>query len=550
MGRSVRITRASAVRGTVASCALLATMTLMGCPRDGHAGHPGADDSRSAQGSAAAPGAASAPAAPAPATVSPSTPVPQGPPAVVPAVREYTQRSGPGWRPAPGARVVAAAGKPADEARRLAGDLGLTYDAGPARPGDVELIARAGQAGGPESYELTVQDHKVTVTAPEAAGLFYGTRTVVQAVRSGGGLPEGVIKDAPDRPQRGLNLDTARKHFTADWIAARLRELADLKLNQLGLHFSDDQGFRIESSSHPEVVSPQHLTKAELRRIVALASDLHITVVPEIDSPGHLGAVIAARPALQLRDAGGTAARGAVDIGNPESGRVVDDLLREYAPLFPGPWFHLGADEYRALMSRDPQASYPRLAQLARQRFGSQGRVQDLATAWLNDRAAVVRGLGKTPKAWNDGFFTGGVVTPDKSIEVEYWTGKEIGARRPQDYLNEGRTVVNLNDEYLYYVLGEPNDFRYPTGERIYGAWSPPVLRGTGPVPANVASGADRVPGGRLAVWCDRADAQSPEQVAAGIRLPLAAVSQRLWDPRPPRLSWADFAALAGRVRR
>ncbi|AZQ73144.1 glycoside hydrolase family 20 protein [Streptomyces abikoensis] len=548
MGRSVRITRASAVRGTVASCALLATMSLMGCPRDGHAGHPGADDSRSAQGSAAAP--AASPAASDPATVSPSTPVPQGPPAVVPAVREFTQRSGPGWRPAPGARVVAAAGKPADEARRLAADLGLTYDAGPARAGDVELIARAGQAGGPESYELTVQDRKVTVTAPEAAGLFYGTRTVVQAVRGGGGLPEGVIKDAPDRPQRGLNLDTARKHFTADWIESRLRELADLKLNQLGLHFSDDQGFRIESSSHPEVVSPQHLTKAELRRITTLASDLHITVVPEIDSPGHLGAVIAARPALQLRDASGTAARGAVDIGNPESARVVDDLLREFAPLFPGPWFHLGADEYRALMSRDPQAAYPRLAQLARRRFGPQGRVQDLATAWLNDRAAVVRGLGKTPKAWNDGFFAGGVVSPDKSIEVEYWTGKETGARRPQDYLNEGRSVVNLNDEYLYYVLGEPNDFRYPTGERIYGAWSPPVLRGTGPVPANVATGADRVPGGRLAVWCDRADAQSPEQVASGIRLPLAAVSQRLWDPRPPRLSWADFAALAAKVRR
>ncbi|GAA3048782.1 hypothetical protein GCM10020000_31440 [Streptomyces olivoverticillatus] len=68
--------------------------------------------------------------------------------------------------------------------------------------------------------------------------------------------------------------------------------MADLKLNELGLHFSDDQGFRIQSDSHPEVVSPDHLTKDEIRRIVVLASSLHITVVPEIDSPGHLGAVL------------------------------------------------------------------------------------------------------------------------------------------------------------------------------------------------------------------------------------------------------------------
>ncbi len=70
------------------------------------------------------------------------------------------------------------------------------------------------------------------------------------------------MRDQPAKPQRGFMLDIARKHFTAGWIEDRVRELGDLKYNQLGLHFSDDQGFRIESTSHPEVVSPQHLTKA------------------------------------------------------------------------------------------------------------------------------------------------------------------------------------------------------------------------------------------------------------------------------------------------
>ncbi|MGW1197275.1 family 20 glycosylhydrolase [Streptomyces sp. NPDC002536] len=530
----VRITRTAAIRGTVSALALLAAMSVMGCPRTSGS-HRAKDDARSLPASAAP---------------SSTAPAPPGPPRVVPAVRSFTAAGGPGWRPGTGARVVADPGGPlADAGRRLADDLKLRLDAGPARRGDVELALRPGQSGGPEGYELTTHDGKVLITGADEAGVFYGTRTVVQAVRSGGGLPEGTVRDSPDRPQRGLNLDIARKYFPADWIKDRLRQMADLKLNQLGLHFSDDQGFRIDSDSHPEIVSGQHLTKAEVRSIIDLASSLHIAVVPEIDSPGHLGAVLSGHPDLQLRDAKGTVARGAVDIADPDAATVVDDLIREYAGLFPGPWFHLGADEYRALMSKDPQAAYPRLAEAARQKYGPDARVQDLATGWLNDRAALVRSLGKTPKAWNDGFFTDGVVTPDKNIEVEYWTGKELGARPPTEYLNEGRPLVNLNDEYLYYVLGEPNQFRYPTGERIYGQWSPAVVRGTTPVPAGQA-GPDRILGGRFAIWCDKPDAQTPDQVANGIRLPLAATAQRLWDPAKPQQSWQDFTALVGRVLR
>ncbi|MBT2384829.1 glycoside hydrolase family 20 protein [Streptomyces sp. ISL-11] len=539
MGLPVSITRAGAARGAVAGLALLATMTLMGCPRDEAPAPP--DDSRSPEASRPVSSGA------APATTS-RAPVPTGVPSTIPSLRSATAGTGPGWRPAPGARVVAdPAGPLADEARRLAGELRIGFAGGPARHGDVELALRPGQSGGAEGYELTTSGGKVLVTSAGEAGVFYGTRSLAQAVRSGGGLPDGVVRDAPDRAQRGLNLDIARKYFTADWIEGRLREMAALKLNQLGLHFSDDQGFRIESETHPEIVSPQHLTKAEVRRILALADSLHITVVPEIDSPGHLGAVIKAHPALQLRDAAGTPARGAVDIAEPQAAAIVDDLLREYGALFPGRYFHLGADEYRALMAKDPQTAYPRLATLARQRFGTRAGVADLATGWLNERAAVVRSLRKTPKAWNDGFFAGGVITADRGIEVEYWTGKELGAREPRTYLDEGRTLVNLNDEYLYYVLGEPNQFRYPTGQRIYEEWSPAVLRGSTAAPRHLA-GPDRILGGRLAVWCDHPDAQTPQQVADGIRLPLAAVAQRLWDPRPPSRPWRDFSALAGRV--
>lgn len=375
--------------------------------------------------------------------------------------------------------------------------------------------------------------------------MFYGTRTLKQEVHGGGTAPEGVVRDEPAKPVRGFQLDIARKHFTADWIEDRVRELGDLKINQLGLHFSDDQGFRIESDSHPEVVSQEHLTKAQVRQIVALAASRHITVVPEIDSPGHLGAVIAAHPDLQLRNTQGVATRGAVDISDPDAAEIVDDLLNEFADLFPGDQWHLGGDEYQALVVSDPEASYPQLASAAREAFGSGASVEDLTTGWLNDRADTVRAHDKTPRAWNDGFFAGTSVKADADIQVAYWTGKEIGARLPTAYLSEGRKLINYNDEFLYYVLGEPLTFVYPTGQRIYEQWTPLVVRGTQPVPAKYD---DQILGGVFAVWGDLPNSQTQAQVAAGIRMPLRAMVQKLWDPGKPELSWSQFKALADRL--
>ncbi|MFD5819664.1 glycoside hydrolase family 20 protein [Streptomyces sp. NPDC127038] len=466
-------------------------------------------------------------------------------PSTVPAVREHIAAHGPGWRPAPGGRVVVDRDALADEGRLLAGELKLTYAGRTgARAGDVELGLDKGTSG-PESYTLTVRNGRVTVTGPAEAGVFYGTRTLKQEVHGGGTAPEGVVRDRPAKPVRGFMLDIARKYFTAGWIEDRVRELGDLKYNQLGLHFSDDQGFRIESDTHPEIVSQQHLTKDEVRRIVALAASRHITVVPEIDSPGHLGAVIAAHPDLQLRNASGVPVRGAVDISKPAAAKIVDDLLDEYAGLFPGTDWHLGGDEYQALTVANPAASFPQLATAARNRYGAGAGVADLTTGWLNDRAKLIHGHGRTARAWNDGFFRSSTVPADASLRVGYWTGKEIGARQPVEYLSAGRKVVNYNDEYLYYVLGEPQTFVYPTGQRIYEQWTPLVLRGTTPVPARYDS---QILGGSFAVWCDLSNSQTQDQVAAGIRMPLRALTQKLWDPGTPSLPWPRFKALADRL--
>ncbi|MFE5241971.1 MULTISPECIES: family 20 glycosylhydrolase [unclassified Streptomyces] len=522
--------RGSLVAGAAVAAAAAVTLTVVVWP-DG-----------SGSGTQNGPASSATTAEPSPTRSYPLSTTPR----TIPAVRAHTAARGPGWKPAKDSTVVAADAGLADEAKLLAKELKIDYrgEKSP-RSGDVELALATSAKGDPESYTLETADNTVTISGPAQAGVFYGTRTLKQSLNADGTMPEGTVRDTPDRPQRGLNLDIARKHYSAEWIEARLREMADLKLNQLGLHFSDDQAFRIESDSHPEVVSEEHLTKAEVRRIVKLAQSLHITIVGEIDSPGHLGAVLRAHPDLQLRNTQGVARQGAIDISEPGAAKIVDDLLKEYAELFPGDWFHVGADEYQALTVSDPAASYPQLAAAARKEYGADATVQDLAEGWLNDRAAVIRDAEKIPKAWNDGFFSGGTVTAHKGIEVEYWTGKEIGARPPQEYLAEGRDVVNLNDEFLYYVLGEPNDFTYPTGKRIYEQWTPFVLRGTEPVAARWSK---QILGGRFAVWGDFPNAQTQAQVAAGIRMPLNAVSQKLWDPGEPELSWAEFKTLADEV--
>ncbi|MFC8231203.1 family 20 glycosylhydrolase [Streptomyces sp. NPDC057287] len=523
--------RAPLVAGAAVAVAAAVTLTVVVWPEDSGSG-AGNGASASSRTSAS----------PSPTRSYPLSTTPR----TIPAVREHTAARGPGWKPDKDSTVVAADPELADEAKLLAKELRIGYrgEKSP-RSGDVELALAASGKGGPESYTLRTAGDRVTISGPGQAGVFYGTRTLKQSLNADGSMPEGTVRDTPDRPQRGLNIDIARKHYSAEWIEDRLHEMADLKLNQLGLHFSDDQAFRIESDTHPEVVSEDHLSKAEVRRIVKLAQSLHITVVGEIDSPGHLGAVLRAHPDLQLTDTQGVARKGAVDISKAESAKIVDDLLGEYAALFPGDWFHVGADEYQALTVSDPAASFPQLAAAAREKYGDDASIQDLAEGWLNDRAAVIRKAEKTPKAWNDGFFSGGTVTGNKGIEVEYWTGKEIGARPPQDYLAEGRKVINLNDEYLYYVLGEPNDFTYPTGERIYEQWTPFVLRGTEPVAERWSK---QILGGRFAVWGDFPNAQTQAQVAAGIRMPLNAVSQKLWDPGKPELSWAEFKTLADEV--
>ena len=139
------------------------------------------------------------------------------------------------------------------------------------RPGDVRLGLGARDAAlGVEGYRMRIAG-AVRIAANRRAGAFYGTRTLLQLLRQDAAVPRGRTRDWPRYPERGLMVDVGRKYFTPEWLRSHIRELAWLKLNYLHLHLSDNQGFRIESERHPEIVSDRHLTKAEVRSLIELA---------------------------------------------------------------------------------------------------------------------------------------------------------------------------------------------------------------------------------------------------------------------------------------
>jgi hexosaminidase len=172
---------------------------------------------------------------------------------------------------------------------------------------------------GEEGYELTITPQAVTLSAPQPAGLFWGVQTLRQllppAVESSTPrpgpwiLPAGTIRDWPRFPWRGMMLDVSRHFFGPEEVRRLIDLLALYKVNRLHLHLSDDQGWRIEIRSWPNLAlyggSTQvgggpggYYTRQEYADLVAYARSRYITVVPEIDMPGHTNAALASYPEL------------------------------------------------------------------------------------------------------------------------------------------------------------------------------------------------------------------------------------------------------------
>ena len=244
-------------------------------------------------------------------------------------------------------------------------------------------LERAVAGASPEAYTVDISPRQVVVSAGDTRGLFYGAVTLWQLCTSNSVDPGAIalhaatIKDGPRLPWRGLMLDSARHYQTPQFILQFIDWMALHKLNVLHWHLTDDQGWRLEIKKYPRLtevgawrVPAGHAAAADIdastgrprlyggfysqddvRRIVAHAAERNVTIVPEVDMPGHASAAIVAYPQLGVTDHPPTAVPSDwgvySNLYNVEDStfNFLDDVLDEVMALFPGTYVHVGGDE-------------------------------------------------------------------------------------------------------------------------------------------------------------------------------------------------------------
>lgn len=427
----------------------------------------------------------------------------------------------------------------------LSAEVRVTVQSGPPARGEIHLrLGAADPVLCTEGYRLELGEAAV-ITANAAAGVFYGTRSLLQLLAQPEPVPAGVALDWPRYGERGLMLDIGRKHLDYEWLAARVRELAYLKLNRLHVHFTEDLGWRIESDRNPPIHAEQHLRKQQVRDLVTLATRHHVTVVPEIDLPGHMGAALVRHPEFQLRT-------GKLDYTVDGAWQFVRELIEEYLPLFPGRYWHTGADEF---LAPEEYARYPRLERFAKQAYGSDANAKDGVLGLINAVNDLVRGHGKTLRMWGDGLGGGSAVRVDPGVDVEWWTdvtplSELVPVPTPRQVLDAGHRIHNASWYPTYYTnLPTPEPPR-PDLPGMYETWGVHRFRGFhyGAPYHEIDPATEANLGSTLHVWNDEPEQETAAEIAAGIHHRLRVMAQQTWES--PRLvpGYAQFESLIARV--
>lgn len=234
---------------------------------------------------------------------------------------------------------------------------------------------------GSEGYQLIARRDSVRIAANAPAGLFHGVQTLRQLFppqieshmilsKTAWSVPQVTITDRPRYAWRGAMLDVARHFFTVDEIYQYIDILALYKLNVLHLHLADDQGWRIEIKSRPNLTQKASATQVgggeggfytqdEYAQIVRYAADRYVRIVPEIDMPGHTNAALIGYPELSCSKRPPAPYTG-TEVGfstfcanNEGTYALIDDVVREIAAITPGQYFHMGGDENPILSKED-----------------------------------------------------------------------------------------------------------------------------------------------------------------------------------------------------
>jgi len=361
------------------------------------------------------------------------------------------------------------------------------------------------------AYKLIIKDN-VTITAKDTVGLYYGTRTLQQMMRTGA-LPEGEVIDSPQYPVRSLLIDVGRKFMTVDQLKDWIRIMGWYKMNELHLHLNDNSwgrypGYRLESKKFPGLASKDgHYTFEQIRELQDFAKIHGVVIVPEIDSPGHSLAFTTYRPDLAHPGINrGGFGLAYLDLRNPDAIKFMEDIWDEVCPLFDSPLVHIGTDEYRLNLIKDKKE---------RDALGESFR------KYINHlNQYIVKKHGKTVRTWSGYEHMPGTTEPDKSVIIDMWETTDAKAK-----VGNGYKVVNSSHFYTYIVPGAP--YYGVNNKFIHDTWTPRQFSNK---PEGKLDNDDGLMGGKLHIWNDFGPSGYTWNEIARLSQPaIATMSEKLW---------------------
>ena len=400
-----------------------------------------------------------------------------------------------------------------------------------------------------EAYKITIDDTGIHLTGASETAVLYGLRTIEQITSVNGALAYGEIVDYPNVAERRIHVDMARKYISKDWFIRQIREMSYFKMNAIQMHFSENLGFRIECETDPSIVSEQHLTKADVREILAEAKKYGVKVIPSFDSPGHVDQILRAHPEYGQVDKYGNHYKSGLDVTNPEAIKYIYSLYDEYMELFKGCTdFHIGGDEYMEFDRAPFTTQYKSvLDNYARENIDPNATWKDVIAKYINDLAEHVHEKGFTPRIWNDGIYYGEnswgqnkqMIEMHKYIGIDFWSQMSWNGSiaRLQTFLDKGHdTIYNVNASFFYYVLrpSMPDDGRKQhsfdnlnSDKLIFDEWTP------GKFQANtIADDNPAIKGASLAIWCDKADVCDEDTITEDIANEMRALASKAWNTK------------------
>lgn len=449
-------------------------------------------------------------------------------PTTVPALADWTPQEG-SYAFGRTSRIVVPAqdGAARRVARTLAGDLrdaghgAVPVVSGRARSGDIAVDVAPGRdaALGAEGYELTA-GKTLSITGAAEPGAFYGSRTLLQMLAQGEQVPAGSTVDVPRYAERGVGVCACHIHITTDWLENLVRDMAYNKLNQLLLEL------KVKSDRHPEANSWGYYTKSEIRELVALGEKYHVTIIPEINSPGHMEPWIKNRTDLQLTDSEGRRQPSRLDVTQDAAFDYYTDLIDAYAEVFTADSWHMGADEY---MLGSDFAQYPHIQEYARKKYGPDATPQDAFIDFVNRVHDHVTARGKKLRIWNDGLTGDHTVPLRTDTTVEHWLKV---ATPPSELVADGHRLMNAAYS-LYLVRG---GFHTDTRALYEKKWNPRVFEG------ETLASDDGVTGAKISLWPDNGRGETENEVAATMDMPLHHLAQTTWGEPAPDATYDRFA--------